>query len=143
MGARAGRYFGLPFKGYRGMTQGDPLYPTLFNVVVGSVICHWVMVVAPLEDFMEVLALSINYLAAYFNSDNVLVLSNQPERLQRLFDVLAFLFYWVGPRTNTIKTVSMACHPCHAPGWMSSEAYEHWTTETGPTFREHQRRRVD
>ena len=32
MVARAGGYFGLPFKGYRGVTQGDPLSPTLLKV---------------------------------------------------------------------------------------------------------------
>ena len=24
------------------MTQGDPLSPTIFNVVVDAVVCHWV-----------------------------------------------------------------------------------------------------
>ena len=45
--SRAGRYFGLPFKGYRGMTQGYPMSPTLFNVVVDAVIYHWETVVVP------------------------------------------------------------------------------------------------
>ena len=36
MVARAKGYFGPPFKGYLGMTQGDPLSPTLFNVVILS-----------------------------------------------------------------------------------------------------------
>ena len=35
---RAGRYFGLLFKGYSGVTQYDPLSPTLFNVVMDAVI---------------------------------------------------------------------------------------------------------
>ena len=38
MVARAGGYFGIPFKGYRGVTQGNPLYPTIFNMVVDAVI---------------------------------------------------------------------------------------------------------
>ena len=40
MVARTGGYFGLMFKGYRGVTQGDPLTPMIFNVVVDAVICH-------------------------------------------------------------------------------------------------------
>ena len=47
MATKAGRYFGHPFKGYRGITQGDPLYPTIFNVVADTVIRHLVMVVTP------------------------------------------------------------------------------------------------
>ena len=42
MMARAGGYYGTAFKGARGVTQGDPLSPTIFNVVVDAVVCHWV-----------------------------------------------------------------------------------------------------
>ena len=42
MVARAGGYYGEAFKGTRGVTQGDPLSPTLFNVVVDAVVRHWI-----------------------------------------------------------------------------------------------------
>ena len=45
MVARAGGYFGLPLKGYHNVTLGDPCTRTIFNVVIDSVIHHWVMVV--------------------------------------------------------------------------------------------------
>ena len=38
MVARAGGYFGTGFKGARGMTQGDPLSLTIFNLVVDAVV---------------------------------------------------------------------------------------------------------
>ena len=41
MAARSGEYYGTAFKGERGVTQGDPLSPTLFNVVVDAVVRHW------------------------------------------------------------------------------------------------------
>ena len=41
MAARAGGYYGKAFKGARGVTQGDPLSPTIFNVVVEAVVRHW------------------------------------------------------------------------------------------------------
>ena len=40
MVARAGQYYGTGFKGERGVTQGDPLSPTIFNVVVDAVLRH-------------------------------------------------------------------------------------------------------
>ena len=40
MVAKAGCYFVQPFKVYQGVTQGYPLSPTIFNVVVYSVIRH-------------------------------------------------------------------------------------------------------
>ena len=41
-----GSYYGTPFKGHRGVTQGDSLYHTIFNMVTDTVICHWVTMVA-------------------------------------------------------------------------------------------------
>ena len=41
MAARAGGYYRKAFKGARGVTQGDPLPPTIFNVVVDAVVRHW------------------------------------------------------------------------------------------------------
>ena len=41
---RAGGYYWEAFKGARGVTQGKPLSPTIFNVVVDAVLRHWVTV---------------------------------------------------------------------------------------------------
>ena len=99
-------------------------------------------VVSPTEEDTEVLGLSIHDLEPYFYANNGLVASTQPERLQRVFDVLTSLFDRVGLRMNMQKMVSMSCQPCHAPGRMSVEAYERRTTGTGPNFWGQQRRRV-
>ena len=32
----------LAFEGARGVTQGDPISPTIFNVVVDAMVRHWV-----------------------------------------------------------------------------------------------------
>ena len=44
MVARAGSYYGTAFQVARGVTQGDLLSPTIFNVVVDAVVRHWVTV---------------------------------------------------------------------------------------------------
>ena len=36
-----GGYYKAPFHRERGVTQGNPLLPTIFNVVVETVVCHW------------------------------------------------------------------------------------------------------
>ena len=40
--AQARGYYGAPFKVFYRVTQGDPISPTIFNVVVDVVLCHWV-----------------------------------------------------------------------------------------------------
>ena len=40
MVARAVSYYSAPFKGSRGVTQGYLLSPTIFNMVVDTVICY-------------------------------------------------------------------------------------------------------
>ena len=42
MVARAAGYYRTAFGGERGVTQGDLLYLTIFNVVVDAVVRHWV-----------------------------------------------------------------------------------------------------
>ena len=83
MVAKAGGYFGHLFKGYQGVTQGNPLPHVIFNMVMGSVIHHWVTVVTPSEEGTGGLGLTITNLATYLYADDSLVESTQSERLHR------------------------------------------------------------
>ena len=46
MVTRAGGYHREPLHGERGVTQGEPLSPTIFNVVVDEVVRYWDSLVA-------------------------------------------------------------------------------------------------
>ena len=81
MVAKAGRYFGHLSKGYQGVTQGKPLYFTIFNVVADAVIRHWVTVVTPTETRTGGLGLTIIDLMAYFYVNDGLMVLTQPERV--------------------------------------------------------------
>ena len=50
MVARAGGYFGTPFKGQCRVTQGDPTPPTIFILAADAFIQHWVLVVKEVEE---------------------------------------------------------------------------------------------
>ena len=41
----AGGYYEAYFKGFQGVTQVDPLSLIIFNVVVKSEVCHWILLV--------------------------------------------------------------------------------------------------
>ena len=42
MVVQVGGCYGTAFRGEKGVTQGDPLSPIIFNVVVDGVVRHWV-----------------------------------------------------------------------------------------------------
>ena len=50
---RVGGYYVEAFKGARGVTQGDPLLPTIFNVVLDALVRHWVKMVLAEADKRE------------------------------------------------------------------------------------------
>ena len=111
-------------------------------MVVDAVIRHWVKEVTLTEAGPGGLGLTIINLATYFYANDILVELNQPERLQREFDVLTGLFNLIGLRKNTAKTVGMVCQPYHVPGGMSKAEYARQGTGKGPTFWERHRMRV-
>ena len=39
---RASGYYGRPFSAGRGVTQGGPLSPTIFNLMVDAIVREWV-----------------------------------------------------------------------------------------------------
>ena len=41
MVVRTGGYYGAPFRGERGVNLGEPLSPTILNMVVDAVVRHW------------------------------------------------------------------------------------------------------
>ena len=76
--ARVGGYFERPFMVYQGVTQGYPLSPTIFNMVLDAVIRHWVTVVTPTKVGMGGLGLTILNLVLYFYANNGLVAPTRP-----------------------------------------------------------------
>ena len=96
MVARAVSYFGDPFKGQRGMTQGDPLYPTIFNMVVDAVLRNWVIVLIAMEEILdprtEGYRREIQRLAEYFYSNNSLLASTRSNHIHQELDVLMDFF---------------------------------------------------
>ena len=92
MVAKAGGYYGEAFKGDRGVTQGDPLSPTIFNVVVDAVVRHWIEgLVAETVEKGETGREGRHQLAVFHANDGMVVLSN-PAWLQGAFSNLVAIF---------------------------------------------------
>ena len=79
MVARAVGYYGAAFKGGRGVTQGNPLSPTIFNVAMDAVVRYWVTrVIADAEERGE-LGKEGRHQAALFCADDCMVASSDPD----------------------------------------------------------------
>ena len=63
-------------------TQGDPMYPTIFNVVVDTVICHWATVVAGEKVGPEGFGRALQKLTMIFYMDGGILASTQPSRIK-------------------------------------------------------------
>ena len=107
MVARTGRYDGTRFKGHRGVTQGDPLYPTIFNMVVDMVICIWKNLVAGEEAGPYGFGRTVQYMATFFYANDVFLALTRPARIKAVLYVPKELFERVGLHTNLDKTVGM------------------------------------
>ena len=142
MVARAGGYYGKGFKGGRGVTQGDPLSPTIFNVVVDAVVRHWVTIAVTEAEKRKERGREGRHQAAVFYADDGMLALSDPQWLQWAFTQLVGLFDRVGLNTNSGKTVSITCRPCSTTGNRSEKAYGRLMTGEGPTFRERKIERV-
>ena len=122
------------------MTQGDPLSPTIFNVVVDAVIRHWLEGLKNAKE--EKGAKGGGHFSAVLYADDGMVGASDPECLQGAFSALVAIFDRVGLQTNVNKTVSMACQPCRAgTGNRTAEGYSRRITGDGNSFQERQRER--
>ena len=133
MAAKSGGHYGTAFQIHHGVTQGNPLSPTIFNMVVDTVIRHWVAVVGGPQEgsILEGLGTSIQDLLALFYAYDVLVASPESTHLQEVFDALTGLFNHVGIQTNEGNTVGIEYMPCHTPQEWSMEAYTRRVTGRG------------
>ena len=94
MVARAGGYYGTTFKGARGVTQGDPLSPTIFNVVVDAVVRHWLEGLQTTNE--EKGATGGGHFSAVFYADDRMVGATDPAWLRGAFSALVAIFNRVG-----------------------------------------------
>ena len=124
MVCRAAGVYGSVFKAFRGVTQGGPLSPTTFNLMVGAVIREWLRQLMSAESTEAgITKENIRLLMACFYADDGLVMSRGPEVLQRAFDILTGLFDQVGLRTNVKKTEVISFVPRRVRKCLSADMY--------------------
>ena len=112
MVARTSGYYETAFKGARGVAQGHPLSPTIFNVVVDAVVRHWVTVMVGGAEERGVHGQEGWHQVSLFYTDDGMVALSDPCWIQGAYNTLVGLFGRVCLRNNVGKTVIMVCRPC-------------------------------
>ena len=116
---KASGCYGDPFKARRGVTQGGPVSPTIFNLMVDAVIREWERLL-----LLEGYPLGqVRVLVSIFYADNGLIAARDPEVLQTAIDLLTGLFDRVGLQTNTKKTEAMVFLPGRVRTSLSEAVY--------------------
>ena len=70
-----GHYYGTSFKGHQGFTQGIPISPAIFNMVVDAVIRHWFTLVTGKEEGPDVFGKALQWLEKSLYANNRLITS--------------------------------------------------------------------
>ena len=96
-----------------------------------------------MEVGLEGLREMVQELAAFLYTDDILVASPQPERLQRSFNVLTDLFNHGGLCANLQLMVSIAYWPYIIPGGLLKSVYTWRVIEIGPSYQERLWRRME
>ncbi|KAL9183034.1 hypothetical protein ACHAXT_004821 [Thalassiosira profunda] len=120
---RASGVYGKPFRDGRGVTQGGPLSPKLFNILVDAIVREWLTLLVGSDAVEGISAELMRTILAIFYADDAFLASRDPEELQRALDIVVELFDRVGLRTNTTKTQAMICIPGKIRTRLSSDSY--------------------
>ena len=83
-----GGYCRAEFKGFQGVTQGYPLSPTIFNILVEAVMRQLMLLVSWGSGGRDSWGREVRHYANFFYSDDVLVALTDPVWLQVDFDTL-------------------------------------------------------
>ena len=93
------------------MTQGDPFPPTIFNVMVGAVVRHWVLLVAEGAGGQDGCCREVIRFADFFYIGDRLVASTDPYFMQGVINTLTRLFNRCGDLDQCRKDSEDALPP--------------------------------
>ena len=122
--------FGKVFKGKKGVTQGDIVSPTIFNIMVDEV----VRVVQ--ADIADQEAGQSNQTTGIFYADDGYVAGTDGTRVQQVMQLYTQQFKLLGLHMSYAKTKMLIGQVNHLQTNISPQAYHRRLTGEGPSYRQ-------
>ena len=142
MVARVRGYYSLAFQVFRGVTQGYPMSPTIFDVVVDIVVQNWVKEMVEGAGRQVGRRQDVRHQNSLLYTDDSMIAFSDLGWLQGVFSTLVGLFDSVVLKKNSRKTAGMVFNLCQSVGTQLEAVYELRMTVAGPYYQERQRVRV-
>ena len=113
-----------PFIMGRWVTQGDPVSPTLFNIIVNAVVRATLQEICGTQEYQHGFGCSAGEHNICFYSDDGRIAGWDPIWVQAVLTTMVRMFDRVGLQKNLNKTNAMICTPGFIWGQQVSEAYK-------------------
>jgi hypothetical protein len=126
----------------RSVTQGDIPSPTIFNMIVDTVVRYWVSEILEDEDTAIDGGAGWLEISALFYADDGFLSSHNADKLQKSNNFLVELVHRMKLYPKKIKTKSMACLPGSIQGHISGSEYDRRMQGEGETFEVRTRKKV-
>ena len=136
---KSGKYLGKYFRTRRGVTQGDPISPMIFNIVVDAVVREVLGVVCGTQEAQHGLGWEAGDRNLVFYTNNDRLAGRDHEWMQEVLTVTVEMLHRMVLETNLYKTKSMVCITNLICGKWGEQAYKRRAVGEGETFRERKR----
>ena len=122
MVTKAGNYYERPFSTGRGVTQGDPVFPTLFNIIVDAVVRETLQEICGPQEAQHSFGWSSGEQNIFFYADDGRIAGRDPIWVQTALTKMVRIFDRVGLQTNLNNTKAMICTSGFIWGQQGDEA---------------------
>ena len=108
---RAGGCHGNPINTGQGVTQGEPVYPTIFNIVVCVLVWAMLLEVCASQEAQHGLRWAAGEQEILFYADDGRITGRNPIWIQGMLTKILRIFERMGLYTNVGNTKCMKCMP--------------------------------
>ena len=139
---KSGKYYGQPFSKRIGVNQGDPVSPTLFNIIVDAVFRGALQEICGPKESQHGSGWLVGENNICFYADDGRIAGRDPIWVQTALTTMVRMFERVSLQTKLNKTKAVICTTGFIWIKRGDEVYKQRATGEGPIFPERKKNRV-